>query len=723
VGSGNPERRVRRLFFAYLAFAVGGIALHFSLRAGSIEQGLVYQTVNGLSIIMVLLGIRIFKPARALHWWLLAIGLSLQLAGDTAYNTYDWFALERPYPSLADGLYLTSYAFFALAFLSLVGYRHRPRLTDALDGAIVAAGGAIFISFWLIAPIASDHSSSVASRFVSAAYPTMDLLVVVALAQFFFMPRARATTAFRLLVAGAVLLPGVDVVYGLQELEGSYVAGSWLDGGWMVWAALWGAAAVHPSMRTLHEHSTRPLTVLTWRRLLLLAGASLVGPTVLAMHTADGHRVELTLMLAAAALSTILIFTRMGLLFRDHARAVSALRAAEAREALSEERRELEERLVESQRVESIGLLAGGIAHDFNNLLMGISGYAELAATKALGQPELQRDIGEIAHTAGRAAELTKQLLAFSRRQMLSPRVLDLNTSVREVEGLVRRLIGKQVRVVTALDVRVGPVTADPAQLDQIIVNLAVNARDAMPTGGTLSIATSEVVLDEEEAVRLGASPGPHAMLSVEDEGEGMTPEVLAHCCEPFFTTKELGKGTGLGLSTVYGIVQQSGGVTRIVSAPHEGTRFEIYLPRTFEPIDVIEAGAPVPAAASESVLLVEDDAMVRTVLVSMLEQTGYDVVAAEGPVEALDLAQSNPYFDVVVTDVVMSELSGPAFVHRLRERRPDLPVLFISGYPLTDADADALGPHDTLLQKPFSSAELGQALRGVLDRTALVPV
>jgi signal transduction histidine kinase/CheY-like chemotaxis protein len=710
---------MRHLLVAYLAFAVGGITLHFSLPVGSIEQGVVYQTVNGLATIMVLLGIKVFKPDRALHWWLLAIGLLFNSGGDITYNVYDWIAAERPFPSVADGLYLTSYGLFALAFLSLIGYRHRPRLTDALDGAIVAAGGAVFISFWLIAPIASDHSSTAMSRLVSAAYPTMDILFVVALAQFFFMSRARATTSFRLLVAGAVVLPGVDVLYGLQELDGSYVAGSWLDGGWMLMTVLWGTAALHHSMRTLHEHAPRPVIILTWRRLILLGGASLVGPIVLAMHSADGSRVELSLMLVAAALSTVLIFTRMGLLFRDNARAVSTLRAAEAREALSEERRELEERLVESQRIESVGLLAGGIAHDFNNLLMGISGYAELAAAKASGQPELQRDIGEIAHSADRAADLTKQLLAFSRRQLLSPRVLDLNTSVREVEGMVRRLIGERVNVVTALDVRVGPVTADPAQLDQIIVNLAVNARDAMPNGGILRIATSEVVLDEEDAARLGAWPGPHAVLSVEDEGEGMTADVVAHCFEPFFTTKELGKGTGLGLSTVYGIVQQSGGVIRIVSAPHEGTRFEVYLPRSFAPVDAVDAVAPGAPAPSGTVLLVEDDTMVRRVIVSMLEQAGYDVVAAEGPAEALVLAESNPRLDVAVTDVVMPGMSGPGFAQRLHEFRPELPVLFISGYPLTEADE--LAPQDTLLQKPFSTVELGQALQGVLERAALV--
>jgi CheY-like chemotaxis protein len=274
---------------------------------------------------------------------------------------------------------------------------------------------------------------------------------------------------------------------------------------------------------------------------------------------------------------------------------------------------------------------------------------------------------------------------------------------------------------VTALDVRVGPVIADPTQLDQIIVNLAVNARDAMPNGGTLSIATSEVVLDEEDAARVGAFSGPHAVLSVEDEGEGMAPDVLAHCFEPFFTTKELGKGTGLGLSTVHGIVQQSGGAIRIVSAPHEGTRFEVYLPRSFESIDAVGVVAPVVPAASGSVLLVEDDAVVRSVIVSMLEQSGYDVVAAGSSAEALELAESNPLLDVAVTDVVMPGMSGTGFAQLLHDRRPDLPVLYISGYPLTDSDE--LAPQDTLLQKPFSAAELGQALRGVLERAALLPV
>ena len=242
-----------------------------------------------------------------------------------------------------------------------------------------------------------------------------------------------------------------------------------------------------------------------------------------------------------------------------------------------------------------------------------------------------------------------------------------------------------------------------------------------MPNGGTLCIATSEVVLDEEEAARLGASPGPHAVLSIEDEGEGMAPDVLAHCFEPFFTTKELGKGTGLGLSTVHGIVQQSGGVIRIVSAPHEGTRFEVYLPRSFESVDAVQAGATVVPVASESVLLVEDDAMVRKVIAMMLEESGFDVVAAGDPAEALELAESNPLLDVVVTDVVMPGMSGPRFAQLLHENRPDLPVLFISGYPL--AESGELGPGDALLQKPFSATDLGQALRGVLERAVLLTV
>jgi PAS domain S-box-containing protein len=366
-------------------------------------------------------------------------------------------------------------------------------------------------------------------------------------------------------------------------------------------------------------------------------------------------------------------------------------------------RKELEEQLRQSQKMEAVGQLAGGIAHDFNNLLTAISGYNAFALERLNGgDPELRRDLGEVQKAAGRAAELTQQLLAFSRRQVLTPQVLDLNESVQDTLALLRRLIGEDIEIVTELDEAVGRVKVDPVQLQQVLVNLAVNARDAMPNGGTLTLCTE---------ARAG-----HSCVRVSDTGTGMDEATRARIFEPFFTTKQQGEGTGLGLATVDGIVEQSGGYILVDTAPGEGTSFSVCFPVTLDGGSAAEPESVVPRNARTSVLLVEDDATVRRLVRRMLELQGHSVLEAATPGEALELIRAGHESDLLLTDVVMPEMSGRDLADRLRLERPELKVLFTSGYAGDSfIDRKVLEPGMPFLEKPFGAEELAAKLADVL--------
>ena len=383
------------------------------------------------------------------------------------------------------------------------------------------------------------------------------------------------------------------------------------------------------------------------------------------------------------------------------------------------ERKQLEEQLRQGQRLEAIGRLAGGIAHDFNNLLTVISGYAEvlLEGRDRNAEPELD----QIAAAAERAAILTRQLLAFSRRQVLQPRVLQLNDVVEGLTPMLSRLIGEDVELVATLAPSLGPVHADPSQLEQVLVNLAVNARDAMPKGGLLTIRTANVELDDEYvAQHTDAVVGPHVMLSVSDTGVGMDAETLSHVFEPFFTTKPVGVGTGLGLSTVYGIVRQSGGSVWAYSEPGHGTTFKALLPRAGSPATEEATSAPEAAAAngSETILLAEDEESLRRLTARILERHGYEVIAAETASEAAQIAErSGRKIDLLLTDVVMPELSGSALAERVTRLLPDVRVLFMSGYSDEVVTRNGtLTPGSAFLEKPFSGNELAAKVRETLD-------
>jgi two-component system, cell cycle sensor histidine kinase and response regulator CckA len=375
-------------------------------------------------------------------------------------------------------------------------------------------------------------------------------------------------------------------------------------------------------------------------------------------------------------------------------------------------RRHLEEQLVQSQKMEAIGRLAGGIAHDFNNLLTAIMGYADLLARRVKETPRLLHNVQEILHAAERAAGLTRQLLTFSRKQVLQPRVLSLNVAVADMEPMLRRLIGEDVQLVTALEPGLGQARADPSQLEQVILNLAVNARDAMPQGGKLIVETANVERDD----------GRWVMLAVSDTGVGMDAEVRRHLFEPFFTTKAPGKGTGLGLATVYGIVAQSGGSIRVQSEPGRGTTFKVFLPRVDEPLTAQAHPDAQPAVGgSETVLVAEDEDGVRALICEILGELGYEVLEAGRPEAAIEaMSAGGRRVHLLLTDVVMPGMNGPQLAARLTALQPGLRVLYMSGYTGEAVAHHGVLEHGThLLQKPFTPDALARKVREVLDAGA----
>jgi len=377
--------------------------------------------------------------------------------------------------------------------------------------------------------------------------------------------------------------------------------------------------------------------------------------------------------------------------------------------------------LQQSQKLEAIGQLAGGVAHDFNNMLTAIIGYTDLSLRRVGLENSIRRNLEETKKAAERAASLVRQLLAFSRKQILEPKVLDLNDVVKDMQKMLTRLIGEDVRLATRLEPDLGSVKADPCQVEQIIVNLVVNARDAMPRGGSVTIETANTSLDERAVLKhVSVKPGAYVMLSVSDTGSGMDQETQQRIFEPFFTTKEIGKGTGLGLSTVYGIVKQSGGNIWVYSEPGMGTVFKVYLPR-IDDATAVTVGKPetIVLRGSETILLIEDEDIVRGLTKKILMQAGYNVLDAKGGEEAIRVCHAYPApIDLLLTDVVMPEISGKEVADRLLELRPTIRVLFMSGY--TD---EAIVQHGVLdasvefIQKPFTWFGLTKKVRDVLNR------
>jgi two-component system, cell cycle sensor histidine kinase and response regulator CckA len=412
-------------------------------------------------------------------------------------------------------------------------------------------------------------------------------------------------------------------------------------------------------------------------------------------------------------------FTTRPFSFGGHGARILVLHDITAREAAEATLKLTEEQLRQSQKMDAVGRLAGGIAHDFNNLLSVILSYSDLIASDLSPSDPVGADVAEIRKAALTAADLTRQLLVFTRQQVVAPQVLDLNGVLSAMDKMLKRILGEDVDLVTRLDPGTSLVRVDPSSVEQVVMNLVVNARDAMPTGGQLTIETSHVELDEEYIRHhLGSSPGPHVMLAVSDTGAGMDRATQARIFEPFFTTKGIGKGTGLGLSTVFGIAQQAGGSVWVYSEPSKGTTFKVYFPRIDAEVALIQPSAPpVTFRGSETILLVEDQEQVRNVALSILRRHGYRVLVAQSAPEALALCDlESGAIDLLLTDVVMPHLSGAELAKRIAHSRPEIKVLCMSGY--TD---DSVIRHGVLqsdmpfLQKPFTPETLVHKVREVL--------
>jgi PAS domain S-box-containing protein len=389
------------------------------------------------------------------------------------------------------------------------------------------------------------------------------------------------------------------------------------------------------------------------------------------------------------------------------------------------ERKQLEQQFLQSQKVQAVGQLAGGIAHDFNNILTAILGFTDLLLKQVPAREGMRSNAEEIKKAATRATSLTKQLLAFSRKQELRPRVLDLNGVVSEMDNMLRRLLGEHISLITLLHADLGRVKADPSQIEQVIMNIAVNARDAMSSHGKLIIETGNATLDAQYChCRPDASPGEYVMLALSDNGAGMTPEVRTRLFEPFFTTKELGKGTGLGLATCHGIVKQSGGHISVYSEVNQGTTFKIYLPRIYEALDVNpQREKPMQMqSGNETVLFVEDEPMLRELGLVVLSGLGYRVIPADNGVQALRVLNQHkgPEIHLLVTDVIMPEMGGKELAERLRLLSPRTKVLFCSGYTEGAAIQEGrLDPNICFLQKPYDIVTLASKVREVLKSAA----
>ncbi len=449
----------------------------------------------------------------------------------------------------------------------------------------------------------------------------------------------------------------------------------------------------------------------------------------------EGYVSQITVPLLGSerALGALVILTKVPRQFSQEEEGLLELFAGNAATALESARlfREIQQayeelartrdQLTQAQKMEAIGRLAGGVAHDFNNLLTVMTGRCQLTLARLRPDDPVCRDIELIRKTADRAAALTRQLLAFSRKQMLQPKVLDLNAVVKDMHAMLRRLIGEDIDLVIAPGSGLGRIKADPGQLEQVIVNLVINSRDAMPQGGRLVLETASVELDDAFVWQHpGARPGPHVMLAVSDTGCGMDAKTQAHLFEPFFTTKEKGKGTGLGLSTVYGIVKQHDGYISVESEPGRGSTFKIYLPRVQDAAERVAGGPSVtePRRGTETVLLVEDEEEVRALTWEVLRESGYRVLEAANGDDALLTSERHAGpIHLLLTDVVMPLMSGPELAQRLAPLRQEMKVLYMSGYT-----EEALGHHGVLdpgiklLSKPFTPTDLAQKVREVLD-------
>ena len=804
-GQVQPEHRrimyaapglVRRFAWAaYLTATTGLALLYLFLKNTPLHSGPVFNLIGLSSVVAIVVGLSMHRVAR-LAWSLIACGLTTFVAGDVlAYNYQRFFGGTLPFPSVADGFYLATGPLLIAGLVLLVRKRTPARNRAALVDALIVSTSAGALSWTLlIAPYAHDATLSVPTKLTSVAYPIVDLALSACVARL-ALGQGRRSPALAFLTVGILCLLATDSIYGWALLHGGYTTGGLLDGGWIAFYLLIGAAALHPNSKALVEPTADTQFRLTPTRIVGLACCAMVTPVVLAVDGPHLAASDVWLLSACSGAVFLMVFVRLLDLGKRHqtglrratvlaeagaglveARTVdevgevasaagramlggcSEVEILEAGAAEAVERAaisgtvltlplrgrrdshgflvaqgaagdadtfeglrtlanevalaldgiemadellrrstekakqalgESEEQLRQSQKMDAVGNLAGGIAHDFNNLLTAINGYAEMLRSDPAGDRTYEFATA-IRGAGDRAAALTQQLLAFSRRQLLRPEVISLNDAVLDMTSMLERLIGEGITIELELDAELQPTEADRSTIDQVILNLAVNARDAMAGSGTLAITTR--------------NEGDHVVLTVSDTGAGMDEATAARIFEPFFTTKGVGEGTGLGLSTVYGIVAQSGGAIDVLSAPGDGATFTVRLPATLRALEVAPDVLVPAAAGHERVLIVDDEQAICDVLAEGLRSEGYDVTIATSGADARSL--SGPW-DALVTDVVMPGMDGVTLAREI-----DAPTLFMSGY-----DADGLIPLDMpFIQKPFELAQLAGAIRRLLD-------
>jgi signal transduction histidine kinase/ActR/RegA family two-component response regulator len=699
------------LFLAYAAHAALNVG-------GAVLDPLFAKWVNvvipALCALVCLARARRVKAERG-AWFLVALGIASWAGGNAYYSLFLIDVVPFPVPSVADGLWLAQYPFALAAVIVLM----RSRLTAQgarvwLDGSIAGLSMAALSAAVVLPPVLTSAAhASLAQLMTDVAYPVGDMIVLGAVAGAIAVRSWRLDRMWGILALGFLAFTAADGIYVVEAAKGTYVVGTLLDAGWLLGALLLAAAAWQPIGRHVLERRES-------RRVLLLPLS--FGSLALGLLIWDHYErlTAIALILSSAAIAAVVM--RMTLASSENVRMLGRLREeagvlAVKNEQLLEVDR-LKDELRRSQQTEALGQLAGGVAHDFNNLLTVITGYAELLRPKLMVDPSATRQVDAIATATQRASELTRQLLTFSRRQVVETSEVDLNEVVLETREMLTAALGGLVRLETTLADDLSPISADRGQVSQVLVNLVLNARDAMPDGGTIEVTTGgcrrNSTAPENDAV----------LLTVSDSGEGIDEATQAKMFEPFFSTKGRDYGTGLGLSIVHGIVEDSGGSITVDSEIGAGTTFHLSFPS-------ITSSAATPlradtedahAVRSLRVLLVEDEQEVRNLVYEQLESLSHTVVAAPTPAQALELFGIGQ-FDVLVTDVVMPGLDGWQLARQIREQEHNLPVVLMSGYTNNAIDsidaADVFGS-TVFLSKPFTGDALAAKISAVVQKPEL---
>ncbi len=680
------------------------------------------------------------REGRARRAWMLLGAAAMSWAiGEAIWSYYELARnVDVPFPGYADIGFL---GLIPLAVAGLLALPPVPRSLTAqgrtlLDGLVIT--GSIFFVGWatVIGPTYREGAGTTLEKVVGLAYPIGDV-VLLSMALFIALRVARRHRGALLLIGvGLGVLAAADSGFIYQTLHETYESGSLIDPLWEIgFLVMMIGAVIAIPRREQPEGEPGPGFIS-----LALPYACVVAVVVLAAVWRRREALDAPLFWTMLVV-LLLVVIRQLLTILDNFVLTRTLESRvrelvesdlSERERVQRERDELQTQLNHARRLESLGNMAGAVAHDFNNILGVIMGFSSHVRT-VLGdrrgmspdeeRAEVADGLEQIERATTRAANLTKQLLTFSRREPAQTRVIDLNEIVRGMEEVLLRTVPETVEVRLSLTPVVAPIKADPAQIEQVLSNLAVNARDAMPEGGTLTIATAVAMLDESQArIRPGLTPGRHVRLIVRDTGRGMTADVAARAFDPFFTTKPKGSGTGLGLATVYGIVSQAGGTIRVDSAPMRGATFTIHFPASEEELTrepAREIMLDRPTGTGETILVAEDDASMLDLVTVTLVTHGYRVVAARNGLEALNAAELEASIDAIVSDVVMPMMSGPDLIQKLRRTRPNLPAVCMSGYAEPILNPAEISEGVRFIGKPFKPEQLLAIVREALTPKA----